>query len=199
MAPSIVAKAAVMAVALMVSAGCTGPVAAPNGPSAPVSPSAPSGPFSVTLPEVTADGSLPVWSLAQVTGQCDGENRSPALEWDNAPTGTAAFAVTMVNPEQLRYPHWVVTGISSDATGLAAADQGEVTEGTVGATFAGSGSYVGPCWAGAEYVYTVYALDTLIEGDQRTTYAALLDLIDGHVLAEASATAFAPEGAYEAG
>src|SRR3989304_4642138 len=38
---------------------------------------------------------------------CDGQNRSPALEWVNAPKGTASFALIVIDPDARDFTHWV--------------------------------------------------------------------------------------------
>ena len=145
-------------------------------------------PFALSLPDADSSGLLPDWAVASVAGQCDGMNTSPTLQWSGVPAETESFLVTMVNPEELGYPHWVVTSIPAESTGLEAAGNGEIVGGIVGATFQGPGTYIGPCWTDAEYVFTVYALDFEYEGSNLTRYQSALNDIDGHVLAEASAT-----------
>lgn len=172
---------AVAVAASLVLVGC----ASPQGEASPE-------PFTLSIPEADADGRLPEWAMATVSGQCSGENRSPKLEWSGIPEGTVSLAVTMVNPEQLTYPHWVVTDIEPSVTSLESVAQGRVTEGVLGATFFGPGTYVGPCWEDATYTYTVYALDILIEGEARTQYAEFLEEAEGHILAESSVDTLAP-------
>ena len=45
---------------------------------------------------------------------CDGENISPSLRWDNAPDGTASFAITMYDPDAPTgsgWWHWLIFDI----------------------------------------------------------------------------------------
>lgn len=166
-------------VPLLLAAGC-GQAATPGGAA---TPTGEAGGFTLTSPDVTADGSVPTWAVGSFAGYCDGENRSIALHWSGAPTETVAFAVSMIDAT---YVHWVVMDIPATASGLAATPDGAVSEGVVGTSIAGGGGYVGPCVEGHEYVYTVYALDTTVGGTEQTSWSAAEALMAGHVLASAS-------------
>jgi Raf kinase inhibitor-like YbhB/YbcL family protein len=145
--------------------------------------------FALTSPDVAADGTVPDWAIGSFGAYCDGENRSIALQWSSTPGGTESFAVSMIDGT---YVHWVVTDIPATATGLASMPDGVLGEGTVGASIAGSGGYVGPCVDGHEYVYTVYALDSALGGTEQTSWSMAESLMDGHVLASASLTTRRP-------
>jgi Raf kinase inhibitor-like YbhB/YbcL family protein len=145
----------------------------------------PSTEFRLTSPDVDADGVVPTTAIGSFGSYCDGENRSPALAWTDAPAGTVSFTVLMVDAS---YPHWAVMNIPATATGLPSAENGEVTEGIVGTSIAGPGGYVGPCVEGHSYVYTVYALDIELEATEATTVFDAEGLMQGHILAEASLT-----------
>jgi Raf kinase inhibitor-like YbhB/YbcL family protein len=145
--------------------------------------------FALTSPDVSADGTVPDWAIGDFGSYCDGENRSITLQWSNAPLGVASFVVSMIDGA---YEHWVVTDIPATATGLASTPDGALSEGVVGASIAGPGGYVGPCVDGHEYVYTVYALDTTLEGTEQTTWDEAQNLMEGQVLGSASLTTRRP-------
>jgi len=145
--------------------------------------------FTLSSPDVTADGVVPDWAIGRFGGLCDGKNRSISLRWTDAPAATESFTVVMVNDS---YTHWVITGIPKTATGFAATDDGRVSPGVLGQSVNGPGSYTGPCVAGNQYVYTVYALDLTINGNASTTIEDVRAAIEGHALAESSLTTQRP-------
>ena len=87
----------------------------------------------------------------------------------------------------------MVTDIPADRTGLAAAPKGAVAGGVVGESLSGPGTYVGPCAAGRDYVYTLYALDKVLNGQSGTTRSEAEQGIGGHILGRSSLTAHAPK------
>ena len=106
---------------------------------------------------------------------CTGGNVSPRVEWRNAPTGTQAFAVTVLDldaPTGSGIWHWAIYDIPASATALsqgagnaAAALPTPAYGGTTdlsGTGLAGTdGSYTGPCPPPGDkphrYEFTVYA------------------------------------------
>lgn len=145
--------------------------------------------FALSSPDIDAEGYVTATNTGDVAPYCDGENVSLEFAWTGVPSGTESFALLMTDPNYADYDHWVVTGIPADATTLDAAPGGAVDLGIVGTNSRGPGDYVGPCQPDNGYLYTLYALDSVIEGDADTTPADALELIEGHVLAEASVEA----------
>lgn len=141
--------------------------------------------FVLSSPDLDAEGYLPEWAVGNAEGFCDGENRSPQLDWTGAPDGTAAYAVTMTDPNFPSYVHWVVSDIPGDTESLASAPDGQVETGVVGRGGGGVGTYTGPCVVDNSYLYTVYALDEPVIGDSGTTLIDLSGLMADHVLATA--------------
>lgn len=77
-------------------------------------------PFVVSSPDIQPGKSLTLAQEADVFG-CKGENRSPALNWSNAPAGTRSFAVTVYDPDAPTgsgWWHWVVVNLPASAQGL---------------------------------------------------------------------------------
>lgn len=173
--PAVLLAALTLAVAAL--AGCGDePTAAPA-------------PLTLTSPDLAEDATVPEWALGSYGAMCDGENRSITLRWNGAPEGTRSFAVTMTNRG---FNHWVVTDIPATVTELPATLDGLVTEGVVGSSLAGPGTYIGPCLRGDEYTYTLYALDTTVGGTAHTTEAHAHIAMAEHVLAKASLTVRLP-------
>ena len=148
-----------------------------------------------------------------------GGNQSPELSWTGTPEDTRSFVVIMYDVTAA-FTHWGMYNISGKRTGLPAG------AGVAGSTFGeqiyndyGIGEqYDGPCPPTTaspqthEYVFTVYALDTVLpilsaHGDfggpyPEALYNAVLAVThDRHILASASITGFysaiAPPGSPE--
>ena len=109
--------------------------------------------FTLTSPSFAEGGAIPV------VHSCDGADRSPALAWSGAPSGTAAFALVVDDPDARGFVHWVAYDIAGDATGLpegvtatAQPPQGRNDFGRTG--------WGGPCPPSGthHYVFTLYAL-----------------------------------------
>jgi hypothetical protein len=91
---------------------------------------------------------------------CDGQDVSPALAWEGAPAGTAAFALIVDDPDARGFVHWV-------AFNLAGGPSGDLAEAQPAKAFFGQGrndfgrvGYGGPCPpAGTHrYRFTLFAL-----------------------------------------
>ena len=177
-------RIALIALCLVALTGCTAPAA--DAPVADQPADDPTTTLVLISPDIDAEGYVTAANTGDVAPYCDGENISPAFSWTGVPEGTESFTLLMTDPNYADYDHWVVTGIPGDTTSLAAAPAGAVEVGIVGTNSRGPGDFVGPCQPDNGYLFTLYALDSVIEGDATTTPAGALDLIEGHVLAEAS-------------
>lgn len=111
--------------------------------------------FQVSSQAFEADG----WIPAEFT--CDGEDRSPPLDWSNVPADAAELAVLVKDVSAPRgFIHWVVFGIAPGVDGVAA---GEVPAGAAqGRNDFGDSAYGGPCPPVGdgphEYSFRVFAL-----------------------------------------
>ena len=136
-------------------------------------------------------------SLAQVHTQCGGQNRSPALRWSGAPSGTRSFAVTLFDPDAgggAGFWHWLVFDIPAATTGLpegAGAGSGLPAGTELAANDFGDSGYGGACpppGSGVHhYEFTLYALSTPhlplradVKGSDLSAY------LKAHALASAS-------------
>ena len=122
---------------------------------------------------------------------CDGEDRSPPLSWSDVPSGTGSIALIVDDPDAPggTWVHWVLYGITPDATGLREGiPSSEVT--STGA-FQGKNDfnqlgYRGPCPPRGDahrYFFKVYALDTDLELEAGLTKNELLRELSDHILA----------------
>ncbi len=131
---------------------------------------------------------------------CEGNNINPELRIAGAPEGTVSFALIMEDPDipasvkqQVGtevFDHWVVFNMPA---GTEVIEEGQKVPGTEGMNTVGPG-YTGPCPPDKEhrYIFTLYALDTVLQLNAAATKSAVLAAISGHELARATLT-----GTYE--
>lgn len=134
---------------------------------------------------------------------CNGSNKSPELNWTNAPANTKSFAITMYDvdaPTGSGFWHWIIVNIPVGATELkegagdakgAIAPAGSLQS----INDAGFPGYIGPCPpqgdAAHKYIITVYALKTAVLGTSVSSSGALTGfLLNQQVLAKASIIAY---------
>jgi len=124
---------------------------------------------------------------------CDGQNFSPPLHWYNPPQATKSFALIMDDPDAPLggWIHWVVYGIPGALHQL---EEGvpkleTLADGSKqGITDFHRPGYEGPCPPPGNphrYYFKLYALDTLLDLPANQTKAKLLEVMAGHILAEA--------------
>ena len=114
---------------------------------------------------------------------------SPPLEWKNVPSGTKSFALIMRSPDptRWRYVHWVLLNIPADTRYL---PEGAGRRSLVPGQPLDMGGYIG---VGPpedrrfnRYVFTLYALDTVLAPDTMPVEIEQLEqLAAGHILAKA--------------
>lgn len=113
---------------------------------------------------------------------CDGDNISPALQWDDIPSGTKSFVVLVHDPDAVRgdWLHWLVKNIPAHTTAVA---ENVVPIGAIEVTNDfGKTSWGGPCPPSGthRYFFEIYALDVnTLSGQNRTEIERAMD---GHIL-----------------
>ena len=130
---------------------------------------------------------------------CSGSNKSPELNWQNAPAGTKSFAITMYDmdaPSGSGFWHWVMVdipaGIFELKQGAGDVKSGLAPTGSLQSiSDTGQPGYQGPCPGEGEtphrYLLTVYALRTEKLGTSANSTAALSGyLLNKQALAKAS-------------
>lgn len=179
-------KSGFLMMAVWVFAGCGG---APGGKQART-------PESATGAET---GGLTLTSPAFAEGEmipraftCDGEDRSPALDWSGVPSGTAALALICDDPDAPNgdWVHWVVYDLPAEARGLP--EGVEPVErpaqgGVHGQNSWGRLGYGGPCPPSGthRYFFKLVALDAPLALGPGADKAEVLKAMEGHVVAEA--------------
>lgn len=142
--------------------------------------------MSMTSPAFAAGESIP----QEYT--CDGDNTSPALQWEQPPAGTQSLALIVDDPDAPSgtFVHWVYYNLPPTARGLpenVPADENPPTGGTQGKNGAGTTGYTGPCPPSGthRYFFHLYALDTKFGAAPGLTQEQLLQAMQGHILAQA--------------
>ena len=127
------------------------------------------------------------------TFTCDGEDRSPALEWNGAPAGTKAFALIADDPDAPvgTWVHWVIYNIPAGAHSLT----GGVEKKEQLADGARQGwndfrkiGYNGPCpppGKAHRYFFKLYALSAQLTLAPGATKAEVERAMGGHILGQA--------------
>lgn len=93
---------------------------------------------------------------------CQGAGTSPELSWAGAPSGTAAFALVVNDPDAPvagGFTHWVLYSIPAGTSSIPAGG----SAGSPGLNGAGKPGWVPPCPPSGthRYVFTLYALPTV--------------------------------------
>ncbi|MCF7873866.1 MAG: YbhB/YbcL family Raf kinase inhibitor-like protein [Candidatus Omnitrophica bacterium] len=129
---------------------------------------------------------------------CEGKNYSPSLTWDDLPRGTKSLALIVDDPDAPAgiWVHWVVYNIPSDLEGIEENISGEKFNSLgirQGKNDFGKIGYNGPCppsGSAHKYSFKLYALDKNITARGGATKSELIDLIQGHIIAETKLSGF---------
>jgi Raf kinase inhibitor-like YbhB/YbcL family protein len=124
------------------------------------------------------------------TFTADGANVSPELVIANPPAGTACFALIVDDPDAPMgtWVHWVAWNIPASTTRI---PEGRLPAGSLeGRNSWGRTGYGGPSPPSGthRYHFKLYALDRPLELPRTTDKVALIDAMEGRVLARAQLT-----------
>jgi len=156
--------------------------------------------LSMTVSGFSDGGQIPIEFSQAAPGVAPGEGVSPAIRWDEPPTGTQSFLLHMHDIDVFRnmttddQVHWLVWNIPMSAEGL--------PEGVPSGLQRPDGSYqisaTGPMYRGPgapadgprhHYIFELYALDTKLEVKPSTdafeTRTNVINAIQGHIMAKA--------------
>lgn len=119
---------------------------------------------------------------------CQGADVSPPLTIKDAPSNTLSFVLTVTDPDApgKTWIHWVVYNIDPSITEIVEAT---VPDGGVeGINDFGSMEYGGPCPPSGKhrYVFTIYALDSMLEFDEGAGFEEIMDFVEKHSIGESS-------------
>lgn len=119
---------------------------------------------------------------------CDGEDVSPPLAVEEIPAGARSLALVVEDPDAPRgtWDHW----LALDLPVLAAIPEGAEGLGVPGVSSWGRTGYGGPCPPSGRhrYVFTVYAVDTVLGLGEGASKGELRSAVEGHVLSVATLT-----------
>jgi hypothetical protein len=125
---------------------------------------------------------------------CEGKNRAPPLHWSGAPAGAKSFALIVDDPDapdpaapKRVWVHWVMYNIAPTVTSLAEGISQAPAGALDGVNDWNKAGYGGPCppIGRHRYFHRLYALDTVLPDLQNPTKSALLQAMQGHILAQA--------------
>ena len=121
---------------------------------------------------------------------CKGASVSPPLSWTAGPQGTKSYVLIVDDPDAPRgvFTHWVIFNIPFSVNKLDenipknATVEGVGVQGVNGARNTG---YTGPCPPSGthHYIFTLYAVDTVLDIAPKSTKDQVLDAMKGHVIA----------------
>lgn len=121
---------------------------------------------------------------------CNGKNIPPALSWSNPPKNTQSYILTFTSPDSpfgLNYL-WVLYNIPANIKSLEEGGD-NLPDGTiVGKNDMADSSYIGPCPPDTllhPYIFTLYALDTVLDLSADANVDKVLDHVKHHVLEQA--------------
>ena len=158
-------------------------------------------PFSLHSNDMTHGKSLSKAQEFKGFG-CDGANLSPQLSWQNAPSDTKAFAITVYDPDAPTgsgWWHWQVVNIPANVnsikTGAGNPDKPLLPKNSVQITndygVAGFGGACPPKGHGKHrYQFTVFALSQPLSLPDNASGALTGYMINSHMLASATLEAF---------
>jgi Raf kinase inhibitor-like YbhB/YbcL family protein len=123
---------------------------------------------------------------------CDDVDVSPALNWNDAPTGTQSFALIADDPDAPvgTWTHWIIWNIPAKTMALAegVAKMGESGDGArQGRNDFKRIGYGGPCPPPGKphrYFFKLYALDTKLDVKAGASRNELERAMKGHVLSQ---------------
>lgn len=144
-------------------------------------------PLTITSPSFQMNSAIPALFT------CDGKNISPELDFSNIPTGTRSLAFTMEDPDVPKsvradgmWNHWIVWNMSPQTIQV---KEGEMLPlpSIVGINTNGKRAYAGPCPPDREhrYIFTLYALTTILSLPNDSTKEDLLKALAPHVIEKA--------------
>jgi hypothetical protein len=117
---------------------------------------------------------------------CTGRNISPALAWNEPPSGTQSFALIVDDPDAPMgtWVHWVLFNIPAEVRSLR--ENADTSAMFVGKNSWGDLGYGGPCPPSGthRYYFKLYALDSTLSLSPGATKEQLLKTMDGHILAQ---------------
>jgi Raf kinase inhibitor-like YbhB/YbcL family protein len=139
--------------------------------------------FSLTSAVAQAGGTFPV------VYTCDGDDISPELNWNNAPSNTKTYALILSDPDAPDgvFFHWVLYNLPRNTHSLEKNVARLPAGAAAGVNSWGKDGYNGPCppkGTNHHYVFTLYALDKNLQPPASPDAPALMNAMKNHVLSK---------------
>jgi Raf kinase inhibitor-like YbhB/YbcL family protein len=128
-------------------------------------------------------------NIFSVIYTCDGKDISPLVSWVGAPIQTKAFALILSDPDAPNgtWYHWIVYNIPSHIQQLT--ENSSLPAGALtGKNSWDKSQYNGPCppnGATHRYIFTLYALDSILNLSNNENINNVLSQINNHVVRKA--------------
>ena len=117
---------------------------------------------------------------------CDGKDLIPPLNISNIPKETKSLTLILEDPDTSIgiFDHWIVFNIPPTTTTIT---EGGEPQGIHGRATSGEKTYVSPCPPTGvhRYVFTVYALNSILSLPEGAKKSEVLESMSGHVLGQA--------------
>lgn len=118
---------------------------------------------------------------------CDGEDVNPPLEFENVPEEATSLSLIVTDPDApgKTWVHWMVFNISPHVTKIY---EDSVPSGSfIGMSDFGNANYGGPCPPKGvhRYVFSLYALDKVLDMSEDTTRVEAENAMEGHIIEQA--------------
>lgn len=135
--------------------------------------------FTLESSEIKLNSMIPV----QFT--CEGADTSPPLSWHDAPPKTQSFALVVEDPDANSgvWTHWILFNLPATLNKL------KIGTATPAGASVGKNSwetlnYRGPCppIGAHSYIFTLYALDKVLDFGDGASKDSILQAMTGHVL-----------------
>jgi Raf kinase inhibitor-like YbhB/YbcL family protein len=121
---------------------------------------------------------------------CKGKNINPPLQISETPTNTKSLALILEDPDAPigTFDHWVVYNIPPETKLITEGQQ--IPKALYGQNSVGKGEYTGPCPPRGthRYIFTIYAIDTVLTNDPGLTKKQLKESMKMHIIDESSLT-----------
>jgi Raf kinase inhibitor-like YbhB/YbcL family protein len=122
---------------------------------------------------------------------CDGDDVSPALNWDNVPDETKSFALISDDPDAPMgtWVHWVLYNLPPDLRSLpeGVPKNKQIENGAMqGISDFRRTGYGGPCPPGGahRYFFKLYALDIMLNLDPGASKVGVVKAMQGHIITQ---------------